>query len=79
MRWLADEGPKKASEITSHIELSKSTTSHHLASLEHAGLITGTERGPHITYELNWHGYRAMRHYVLALFSEIDAREPTDL
>lgn len=78
MRWLAKEGAKKASEITTHIELAKSTTSHHLSSLEHAGLISGNETGPHISYEINWNGYRAMRHFVLAMFSELDALAPKE-
>lgn len=77
MRWLAD-GPRKAGEISEHISLAKSTTSHHLANLERAGLIGGQEQGPHITYEFNWEGYRAMRHFVLELFAELDAKAPKE-
>ena len=75
MRWLAAEGPKRAGEISDFIELAKSTTSHHLRSLEHAGVITGVERGPNITYEFNKAGYAALRFYFMKIFDEIDGLE----
>jgi len=73
MRWLAAEGPKHAGEISEYIDLSKATTSHHLASLEKAGIICGTEKGRHIVYEFNDLNFPIMRGFIDDVFDEVEA------
>ena len=73
MRWLAAEGPKHAGEISQFIDLSKATTSHHLASLERAGIISGTEHGRHIVYEFNDLNFPIMRGFIDMVFDEVEA------
>jgi DNA-binding transcriptional ArsR family regulator len=71
MYWLAAMGPKHAHEISDYIELSKATTSHHLAKLEGAGLITGDEKGPYIRYSLSKEGFIAMRFFISRILQDI--------
>ena len=73
VRWLASEGPKSAGEISRFIALSRATTSYHLACLEKVGLITGFERGPHVTYVFNETALPAMKFFLDTLFDEVEA------
>ena len=73
LRWLASEGSKYAGEISDYIQLSKATTSHHLACLAKAGLIYGIEEGSWIRYELNDLNFVLAREYLELVFDEIEA------
>jgi len=73
LRWLAREGPKSALEISRFINLSPATTSYHLSCLEKAGMVTGYERGPHVTYVYNEAALPAMKFFLDTLFDEVEA------
>jgi DNA-binding transcriptional ArsR family regulator len=73
VRWLAKEGMKSAGEISAHIGLSMSTTSHHLACLEKAGFIAGFENGRYTNYVFNHVNFSVVRGFFDHLFDELSA------
>jgi DNA-binding transcriptional ArsR family regulator len=74
VRWLAEEGKKSAGEISAHIGLSMSTTSHHLACLVKVGFISGHEQGRNIYYSFNHLGFQMIQSFFEEVFGELSER-----
>ena len=50
---LLRAGDMTAGELAEHFDISKSSLSHHLATLRNAGLVTDERHGQNIVYSLN--------------------------
>ena len=50
---LLRDGDLTAGELAEHFDISKSSLSHHLATLKSAGLVSDERRGQNIVYSLN--------------------------
>ena len=50
---LLRDGDKTAGELAEHFDISKSSLSHHLATLRSAGLVSDERHGQNIVYSLN--------------------------
>jgi ArsR family transcriptional regulator, arsenate/arsenite/antimonite-responsive transcriptional repressor len=66
-RGLVAVGPEgmAAGEIAAAHGLAASTLSHHLAALEHAGLVTATRRGRHIYYAIEIDKVRSLLAFLI--------------
>lgn len=66
-RGLVAAGPEgmAAGEIAAAQGLAASTLSHHLAALEHAGLVTATRRQRHIFYAIRIDRVRALISFLI--------------
>jgi DNA-binding transcriptional ArsR family regulator len=66
-RTLISAGPEgvAAGDLARTVGVAASTLSHHLASLEHAGLVSATRRQRHILYAIRIDSVRALLAFLI--------------